>query len=114
MSAASGSAASIGAMRHRLILERPSRVGDGGGGAFESWIAVAEVWAAIHPLVGSELVVGEAVEGRSTHAIDLRYRTGIIPSMRFRFGARVFEIVGVIDAGERRRRLRCHCREVRL
>ncbi len=114
MSAASGSAASIGAMRHRLVLEQPTRLGDGGGGAVESWVATAEVWAAVTPQAGSEHVAAEAVEGRITHVIDLRYRPGLAPAMRLRFGTRLFEILGVVDIGERRRRLRCHCREVRL
>ena len=111
---ASGSVASIGAMRHRLVLEEPSRIADGGGGAVESWLAVAEVWAAITPRSGGEHVVGESIEGRATHAIDMRYRMGVSPSMRLRFGARLFEILAVVDVGERRRRLRCHCREARL
>ena len=114
MSTASMVAASLGAMRHRLILEQPSRVGDGGGGAVETWNPVAEVWAAITPIAGSEHVVGEAIEGRATHAIDIRHRPGVAPAMRLRFGVRIFDIIAVIDIGERGRRLRCHCREVRL
>lgn len=101
----------IGAMRHRLSLEAASRTGDGGGGAAETWEPIADVWAAIDPISGDEATGSESVRGRVSHAIHIRHRAGIAPSMRFRSGARVFEILAVIDIGERRRRLRCLCRE---
>ena len=39
---------SIGALRHRLVLEAVVRMDDGGGGATEVWSPVAEVWAGAH------------------------------------------------------------------
>lgn len=106
--------ATIGHMRHRLVLEQASRTDDGGGGASETWLPVAEVWAAIATASGTESVGGEAIEGRVTHIVDMRHRPGVTPAMRLRLGSRVLEIVAVVDLEERRRRLRCLCREVRL
>ena len=101
----------IGAMRHRLVLESALRAADGGGGVTETWSQVAEVWAAIIPASGDESLGGEAPRGQLSHTIHIRHRPGVSPAMRFRLGARVFEILAVVDVGERRRRLRCHCRE---
>ncbi|MFM9943208.1 MAG: phage head closure protein [Hyphomicrobiaceae bacterium] len=101
---------SIGAMRYRLNLEAPARTADGGG-ASETWQPVADVWAAIDPTSGDEAIGSEAIRGRITHTIHIRYRSGVVPAMRLRLGTRCFDILGLIDVGERHRRLRCLCRE---
>ncbi|MGD9783892.1 MAG: phage head closure protein [Hyphomicrobiaceae bacterium] len=101
----------IGELRHRLTLEQTARADDGSGGAVETWEAVEELWAAVRPLNGSEREWADQVAGRVTHEIWVRYRSGVKPAMRFRAVARVFEIHAVIDAGERRRFLRCLAEE---
>lgn len=101
----------IGALRHRVLLEAPVRVADGGGGATVTWTPVAEIWAGIEPITGGEGVLGEGLAGRVSHEIAVRHRSGVGPHMRFRFGARIFEIKAVLDVDERRRMLRCQCRE---
>lgn len=101
----------IGALRHRIVLETAIRSGDGGGGASVIWTPVAEIWAAIEPRTGTEQIVGEAVSGRISHQITVRHRTDIEPARRVRFGARVFDILAVLDIDERRRLLNCLCRE---
>lgn len=101
----------IGTLRHRLTLEVASLTSDGGGGAAESWVTTDTLWAAIAPMKGSEDVLAERIAGQISHVIHVRYRSDITPAMRFRLGDRVFEIGAVIDVGERRRFLECHCRE---
>ena len=101
----------IGALRHRIVLEAPIRSADGGGGATVVWAPVAELWAAIAPTTGSESVLAESVTGRVSHEIVVRHRADIEPAMRFRLGQRRFEIAAVLDVDERRRMLRCLCRE---
>lgn len=103
-----------GALRHRIALQSADRTGDGGGGAVETWTDVADVWARIAPTSGNERVLAEAITGQVTHEITIRFRSGVRPAMRFRFGARLFEIAGVLDIEERRRMLRCLCRELLL
>jgi len=98
---------SIGELRHRLALEAPLESADGGGGVARIWALVAEVWGAIRPLSGNEGVEADGVRGRVSHEIWIRYRTGVLPDMRFALGTRVFEIRAAIDSGERHRFLRC-------
>ena len=104
----------IGALRHRLILETSVRVPDGGGGADRTWQTLAEIWAAISPHRGTETIVAEAVSGRVLLAIHIRYRSDITPAMRFRFDTRIFEILAVFDADDRRRFLKCLVQERNL
>ncbi len=104
----------IGDLRYRLTLERPTRVSDGGGGAVTTWDFVADVWAAIAPRGGTETIVAEAIAGRSTFSIHMRYRSDVTPDMRLRLGARIFEILAVSDADDRRRFLLCLVQERNL
>lgn len=102
---------SIGRLRHRLALERADRTADGGGGADENWIKVADVWAELRPTGGGEAVESDALAGRVSHEIILRYLPGVSPDMRFSNGTRHFEISAVIDIDERHRWLKCLCME---
>lgn len=101
----------IGALRHRLVLERAERAGDGGGGANVTWVEEATVWAAIRPLSGGEAFEAGRRSGRHTHEITMRYRAGVDVSMRLRKGTRVFRILALEDVGERGRWLKALCEE---
>jgi SPP1 family predicted phage head-tail adaptor len=98
-------------LRHRLVLEAPVRAADGGGGAVVTWVALAEVWAAIEPVTAAERVTADGVSGRASHEITVRHRADIAPAMRFRLAGRILEITGILDIDERRRLLKCFCRE---
>lgn len=101
----------IGALRHRLALQRPVRAEDGGGGAAVTWETVAELWAALSPLTGSEAVEADRLVGHVSHEIWIRWRAGVVPGMRFVFGPRLFDIRAALDVNERRRWLRCLAEE---
>ena len=103
--------AMIGRLRHRLTLEAAERTADGGGGASETWTSIAQVWGRIRPLGGTEVFESDALTGRLSHEIVVRYWAGVVPAMRLRHGDRIFEIVAVADIDERHRWLRCTCVE---
>ena len=98
---------SIAAMRQRLALEEAVAAPDGAGGSILTWSVVTEVWAAIHPRSGTEIVDAGGLAGRVTHDITIRYRAGIGAPQRFRLGTRVFDIKSVIDVEEAHRFLVC-------
>lgn len=97
----------IGKLRHRLRLEAPARTADGGGGADVSWSLVAEVWAAFRPYTGSEREEHDGLKARVSHEVWIRRRDGVRSDMRFVMGARVFDVLAVLDIEERGRWLRC-------
>lgn len=101
----------IGRLRHRLTLEAASRAPDGGGGAAETWTAVAQVWGRVEPTGGTEIADAGGLGGRISHEITLRFRTGLTPAMRLVSGSRRFGIVAVIDIDEHHRWLKCLCVE---
>jgi SPP1 family predicted phage head-tail adaptor len=91
----------IGDLRHRVTIESETRVSDGGGGASVSWTLVADVWAAIRAQGGSESLDLDRVVSAVPYDIWIRYRTGVVPAMRVRFGTRVFDIRTVTDIEDR-------------
>lgn len=104
----------IGDLRHRLTLEVAARTDDDSGGAIETWMPAAEVWAGVRPNSGSERELADRIAGRVTHEVWIRYRTDVKPDMRFTAVGRFFEIRAVIDVDERRRLLKCLCEEREL
>lgn len=100
-----------GNLRHRVVLEAPVRTPDGGGGSVVGWTPVAEVWAEIRTGQGQEAMIAEALSGRVSHVVTIRYRDGVDHTMRLRFGGRLFAITAVVDHDEGHRFLACYCRE---
>ena len=101
----------IGELRARLVLEEPVRTPDGGGGASESWIAVATVWGQIEARPGGEAIQADRVTATVVHNVTIRYRAGVLPEMRFRSGTRIFQILSVVDVKDRDRWLICRCEQ---
>ena len=101
----------IGHLRQRISVERPVRTSDGGGGAAESWVLVAEVWAQIRPLSGSERAEADGLAGRVSHEVIMRYRDDVGPDDRIAFDGRLFDIRAALDVDERRRFLKCLAEE---
>ena len=86
----------IGALRRRLTLETATRVADGGGGVTVSWSTVADLWAELKSLSGTEQFIAEGPQGKVTHEITIRRRTDVETAMRFRLGTRLFFIEAVL------------------
>jgi SPP1 family predicted phage head-tail adaptor len=97
----------IGQLRDRIVLERPLRAGDGGGGATVTWEEVTALWAKVTPSGGSESYELDRVAGKASHEIVIRYRADVTPELRFRAGARVFDVCAAFDPDGRRQWIKC-------
>ena len=100
-----------GDLRHRITIERPERTSDDAGGSTTEWETVAEVWAAIWSRSADEHFALDRIAGTASHDIWIRYRSDVTPSMRFRFGTRIFDILGAIDIEDRGAWLKCPSEE---
>lgn len=101
----------IADLRHRLVLEERISIADGGGGASESWSEVATLWAAMHQKSGREREAADRLGAHTITEITIRYRAGVTTDMRFRLGARHFNIRSVLDVDGRHRWFKCTCAE---
>lgn len=101
-----------GNLRHRITLEQITRASDGAGGYTETWSVVANVYADVYPLKGQERYDAQQIQATQSHRVTIRYRAGITPDMRVKYGARILRIDAVIDPEERHRELILMCSEV--
>jgi SPP1 family predicted phage head-tail adaptor len=100
-----------GDLRHRVVIESPTRTSDGAGGSTTEWNTVAEIWAAIWSRTVDEDFTLDRVAGTASHDIWIRYRSDVTPDMRIRCGSRIFDILGAIDVEDRGAWLKCPSEE---
>lgn len=101
-----------GQLRQRVTLQRVTSVPNQYGEMVETWSDVVELYAAVEPLRGREFFDAEQVQAEISHRVRIRYYPGVVPTMRFVFGARHLAISAVINVDERRREMQCMCREM--
>lgn len=93
----------IGALRHRITIEQPSRSADGYGGFTTSWSTFASIWGEVEPVSARERMFAAKLEHNVTHKIRIRHLSGVTTDMRVSFDSRTFHIRGVINPSERSR-----------
>ena len=101
----------IGKLRHRITIERVTETRDADGAVIETWSTYATVQASIEPVSGREYFTAQSTQADVTHRVYARYVAGVVPKMRVKYGARIFEILSTINTGERNRELQLMCRE---
>ncbi|OPX87736.1 MAG: Phage head-tail joining protein [Pelotomaculum sp. PtaB.Bin104] len=101
-----------GELRHRITIQEPVETLDSLKTPVLSWQDVATVWAAVEPLRGREYLEVKNTNTELSARIRIRYRRGINPSMRVKYGSRIFNIESVIDFEERHREIHLMCSEV--
>ena len=92
-----------GRMRKRVEIQKAGEARDAEGG-FTSVAFVTEnaVWAHINPLSAMERVQGDQVKAIRSHRITTRfYSPGATSADRIKMGTRIFDIVSIVDPGER-------------
>lgn len=107
-----------GKLRHRISIERPIETQDGSTGAIGiSWLPFAHrISAEVLPDRAQEYFAAQQLQTSTNAMIRIRYRDGVIPTMRVRHYLRdtpelteVYDIEGVVhfQAGFREIRLMC-------
>lgn len=91
-----------GDLRHRVVIEhQPApQTRNGLGEVTTPWVELATVWAAVEPLTGSEAIQQAREEAQVSHRVRIRRRTDVTPAMRVVYGAKVFNILAVLDANK--------------
>jgi head-tail adaptor len=97
----------IGAMRARVRLESPTRVGDNIGGAAIAWIHQGDVWAEIVVRGASQGAAFDAAPSISALTLTINRRADLRAGWRAIWGVRVLRILGVRDEGGARIQLSC-------
>ncbi len=91
----------VGSLRYLVSIEDYTESDNDYGEEIKSWSRYVYAYARISPLSGTEKYISAEKHATATHQITIRYVSGVEPKMRIVFGERIFEIVSVINVGER-------------
>ena len=86
-----------GDLQHRVTLQQRVAGVNALGQASTSWANVFEVWAAVEPLRGREFFAAGQGQAEVTTRITIRYRAGVVPSMRAVWRGQPYDIQSVIE-----------------
>ena len=90
-----------GALRHKITFQQLTVANDTWGHSAETWTDEATTYAAIWTLRGVERIESMKLDNEITHKIRVRYKRGLHPKMRIKFGERYFNILSMVDPDER-------------
>ena len=107
-----------GDLRHRVIVQVNTPSFDPNGGNVDSWATDTTVWASVQTLTGKKLEIARQIDSEATTQVRMRYcGTDGVPDVtvdnRLLFGARILQIVYVINENERNVMLQILCKEKR-
>lgn len=73
-----------GDLKHRIEIQHKVTPRDPVTGEFGEpvWELFAKVWAQVSPLSARDLIAAQAGQSEATARFVIRYRTGVLPSMR--------------------------------
>lgn len=100
-----------GKLRNRITIEQRSATQDSFGQPIDSWTTYATVWASLRPLSGREFITANALSESTNYEIIIRYKAGVTPQMRAKFGVRYFDIQAVLNDRELNKQLTLLCIE---
>lgn len=85
-----------GDLRHRVLIQQQVTTRDEDGVQTTSWVDVATVWASVEPLSAREFIQSGQTQAAVTARITIRYRAGLLPTMRLVHRGQVFNIAGLL------------------
>lgn len=114
-----------GTLRHKVTIQKLDGTLDAAGQENQTWVDVVQAWAAIEPLRGDERFTAQQEVAQVTTRIRTRFLdlgldpVGVRPKMRVKFIdlaqnpdlTRLYDILAVINVGQRDRETHLMCKE---
>jgi SPP1 family predicted phage head-tail adaptor len=99
-----------------VSIQQRSATIDALGDISDSWTTLITAHAEVRPLSARELFAAQATQSQVSHQVTVRYRPELATpqaaaTYRVLFGARVFDVHGVMNIDERNREIRMMCSE---
>lgn len=84
-----------GKLRHRIIIQHHDSFQDMNTGEMVTgWTDFASVWASVEPLSARDFIAAQANQSEISARIVIRYRPGILSTMRIIHRGKVYNIEG--------------------
>lgn len=100
---------SAGRMDQRITLQSRAAGVDAHGQPSTTWADVATVWAQAEPLRGRELFAAGQAQSQVETRFRIRYRAGVVPTMRVLWRSAPHDIVSVFEPQAGREHLELLC-----
>jgi len=85
-----------GTLRHRVLIQQQVTTRDSDGIEQTAWVDVAMVWASVEPLSAREFIQSGQTQAAVTARITMRYREGMLPTMRLIHRGEILNIAGLL------------------
>lgn len=95
----------IGKLRHRVTFRIRSISQNDFGEWITSYTDWVTVWAAIEPNLGKRYMEALQANSEVQGVIRIRYRSGVLPTMRIVYGSQTFSIVAIVHPLEQKKEL---------
>lgn len=102
----------IGKLNRRVEILKFHKDRDEYGGEVGEWKAEKKVWASIIPVSGSEFLQAQQVSAETVTRITMRYLPWLTVLHRIRYGDKLYEIIGEIDADTAHTTTIINCKEM--
>lgn len=85
-----------GKLRHRIEIQHKITLRDPSTGNFlePAWVEFAKVWASVEDSSARDLVAAKAAKSQTTGRMVIRYRPGVLPTMRILYRSEIYSIEG--------------------
>lgn len=94
-----------GLLRHRLTFQIPSKSKNDFDEWVESWNDWVTIWGSIEPNLAKRYFEARQANSEVEGLIRIRYRSGVLPTMRVKCGDRIFKIISIVHPFERKQEL---------
>ncbi|WP_324700069.1 phage head closure protein [Pasteurella multocida] len=94
-----------------ITLQHQKEVITDYGGVKVDWVDFKTVRASVEPLQGNEFFTAAQLHSETQLRIRIHYIVGVLPTMRVKYGDRLFAITAIIDSKENHRELQLMCKE---
>jgi SPP1 family predicted phage head-tail adaptor len=100
-----------GKLRHKIYIEKKVVLRNEYGEEVVTYETFIEAYASIEPLSGREYFLAQQTQASVDFKITTRYREGIGPDFRIKWGERIFNIQSVLNVEEMNRQLIIYAKE---
>lgn len=83
----------------RVTIQQRATAQTSRGQQIREWTDVCTVWSRVRQANGREVLAGQAIHAAVSAVIEIRWRDGITAAMRVVEGARIYNVVAVVDKG---------------
>lgn len=94
-----------GKYKHRITIQSCTQTENEIKEKVKTWSDFATVWALVEPATGKLYFTAKQLDSKVDGRIIMRYRTGILPTMRAVFEGRALDFVSLITVKEAKREI---------